>query len=289
MGGDATMSVCPNVPDDSDRLSKMAFRRPKVADLTEHRPEGDPRAHLAGPVAVSLQGATRCLQRRRGAAEVAPPVQHQPAVDHRPRPLGSLQHGRGRIEQIATHRRGLRGGRRRWRASSSARQRVRRRRRRQRGRRQYEARSAAASRSAELALGDADRPLQPSAIGKVRRIALLAPNRLVAYADRIGLDVVTKLRHAHRVERAPRLSDAIRGSTTDRSTKSPAPPERPRHNGHMRNDEPPDSPSRSVKDHPAPLGALTEIFDRRNIAVGIDSAGQVVLARPNTVLAASRR
>ena len=51
------------------------------------------------------------------------------------------------------------------------------------------------------------------------------------------------------------------------------------------NDEPPASPSRSVKDHPAPLGALTEIFDRRNIAVGIDSAGQVVLARPNTVLA----
>ena len=53
----------------------------------------------------------------------------------------------------------------------------------------------------------------------------------------------------------------------------------------MRNDEPPDSPSRSVKDHPAPLGGLTEIFDRRNIAVGIDSSGQVVLARPNTVLA----
>ena len=43
----------------SDRLSKMAFRRPEVADLTEHSPEGDPRAHLAGAVAMPLQGATR--------------------------------------------------------------------------------------------------------------------------------------------------------------------------------------------------------------------------------------
>ena len=30
---------------------------------------------------------------------------------------------------------------------------------------------------------------------------------------------------------------------------------------------------------------LNEIFDRRNIAVGIDSSGQVVLARPDSVLA----
>ena len=54
---------------------------------------------------------------------------------------------------------------------------------------------------AELALGDADRPLQPGAIGEIRRVELLSPNRLGAYSDRISLDVVTKLRHAHRVER----------------------------------------------------------------------------------------
>ena len=85
---------------DADRLSEMALRRSKVADLTEHRPERDPRAHLAGPVTVSFQGTTGGFQRCRGAAEVAPPVQHRPAVDHRPRPLGAVQHGRGVVEQV---------------------------------------------------------------------------------------------------------------------------------------------------------------------------------------------
>ena len=50
-------------------------------------------------------------------------------------------------------------------------------------------------------------------------------------------------------------------------------------------DPPPSRPSALVRDHPAPLNALTEIFDRRNIAVGIDSSGQVVLARPDSLLA----
>jgi subtilisin family serine protease len=48
---------------------------------------------------------------------------------------------------------------------------------------------------------------------------------------------------------------------------------------------PPARPSARVTVHPAPLNVLTEIFDRRNIAVGIDSSGQVVLARPDSVLA----
>ena len=47
----------------------------------------------------------------------------------------------------------------------------------------------------------------------------------------------------------------------------------------------PPRPSQSVKDHPAPLTELFEIFDRRSIAVGIDSSGQVVLARPDSLLA----
>jgi subtilisin family serine protease len=45
---------------------------------------------------------------------------------------------------------------------------------------------------------------------------------------------------------------------------------------------------RPLADHPAPLGPLAEIFQRRRIAVGIDAAGQVVLARPDSVLAAVR-
>jgi subtilase family protein len=53
-------------------------------------------------------------------------------------------------------------------------------------------------------------------------------------------------------------------------------------------DLPQPRPSLLVKDHPAPLNNLTEIFDRRMIAVGIDSSGQVVLARPNSVLAEVR-
>jgi subtilisin family serine protease len=52
-----------------------------------------------------------------------------------------------------------------------------------------------------------------------------------------------------------------------------------------KNDPPPARPSARVTVHPAPLNVLTEIFDRRNIAVGIDSSGQVVLARPDSVLA----
>jgi hypothetical protein len=52
-----------------------------------------------------------------------------------------------------------------------------------------------------------------------------------------------------------------------------------------KNDLPPARPSARVTVHPAPLNVLTEIFDRRNIAVGIDAAGQVVLARPDSVLA----
>jgi hypothetical protein len=50
-------------------------------------------------------------------------------------------------------------------------------------------------------------------------------------------------------------------------------------------DPPPPRPSARVIIHPAPLSVLTEIFDRRNIAVGIDSSGQVVLARPDSLLA----
>ena len=53
----------------------------------------------------------------------------------------------------------------------------------------------------------------------------------------------------------------------------------------MQNDEPRPDPPPAVTDHPAPLGELTEIFDRRKFAVGLDSAGQIVLARPDTVLA----
>jgi hypothetical protein len=53
-------------------------------------------------------------------------------------------------------------------------------------------------------------------------------------------------------------------------------------------DLPPPRPSALVKDHPAPLNTLAEIFDRRNIAVGIDSSGQVVLARPDSLLAEVR-
>ena len=45
------------------------------------------------------------------------------------------------------------------------------------------------------------------------------------------------------------------------------------------------APLARVTIHPAPLSVLTEIFDRRNIAVGIDSSGQVVLARPDSLLA----
>jgi hypothetical protein len=45
---------------------------------------------------------------------------------------------------------------------------------------------------------------------------------------------------------------------------------------------------RPLEDHPAPLGALAEIFERRHIALGVDTAGQVVLARPGSVLAAVR-
>jgi hypothetical protein len=45
-------------------------------------------------------------------------------------------------------------------------------------------------------------------------------------------------------------------------------------------------PSVQVRDHPAPLYELTDTFDRRNIAVGIDSSGQAVLVRPDSVLAA---
>ena len=45
------------------------------------------------------------------------------------------------------------------------------------------------------------------------------------------------------------------------------------------------APSALVTVHPAPLNVLSEIFDRRNIAVGIDSSGQVVLARPDSLLA----
>jgi Subtilase family len=54
----------------------------------------------------------------------------------------------------------------------------------------------------------------------------------------------------------------------------------------MRDDEPPPRrPSQLVKDHPAPLNDLSEILDRRNISVGIDSSGRVVLARPDSLLA----
>ena len=45
------------------------------------------------------------------------------------------------------------------------------------------------------------------------------------------------------------------------------------------------APSALVVEHPAPLNTLTEIFGRLNIAVGIDSSGQVVLARPDSLLA----
>ena len=41
----------------------------------------------------------------------------------------------------------------------------------------------------------------------------------------------------------------------------------------------------SSTDHPAPLNTLNEIFARLKIAVGIDSSGQVVLARPDSLLA----
>ena len=54
----------------------------------------------------------------------------------------------------------------------------------------------------------------------------------------------------------------------------------------MPKDDPlPPRPSALVTVHPAPLNVLAEIFDRRNIAVGIDSSGQVVLARPDSLLA----
>jgi hypothetical protein len=45
------------------------------------------------------------------------------------------------------------------------------------------------------------------------------------------------------------------------------------------------NPSLLVEDHPGSLGPLADIFDRRRIAVGIDSSGNVVLCRPDTVLA----
>jgi Subtilase family len=53
----------------------------------------------------------------------------------------------------------------------------------------------------------------------------------------------------------------------------------------MPDDPPQPRPSALVMDHPAPLNALTEIFDRLNIAVGVDSSGHVVLARPNSLVA----
>ena len=53
----------------------------------------------------------------------------------------------------------------------------------------------------------------------------------------------------------------------------------------MPEDDPATAPLRSRHGHPAPLNVLAEIFDRRNIAVGIDSSGQVVLARPDSLLA----
>ena len=54
----------------------------------------------------------------------------------------------------------------------------------------------------------------------------------------------------------------------------------------MPDDEPREPrPSALVSDHPAPLNTLAEIFDRRKIAVGIDSSGHVVLARPDALLA----
>ena len=55
--------------------------------------------------------------------------------------------------------------------------------------------------------------------------------------------------------------------------------------GWPRDDLPPPRRPPSSPMHPAPLNDLTEIFDRRRIAVGIDSSGQVVLARPDNVLA----
>lgn len=41
--------------------------------------------------------------------------------------------------------------------------------------------------------------------------------------------------------------------------------------------------TRRVTEHPAPLGALAEIFRRRRIAVGTDDAGGVYLMRPDSV------
>ena len=102
---------------------------------------------------------------------------------------------------------------------------------------------------------------------------------------RIGLDVIAQLRHAHPGE-SVHERDAIAGLVSGERAKIPACRRAPRHNDRMPEDDPPPPrPSALVTDHPAPLNTLTEIFDRRNIAVGIDSSGQVVLARPDSLLA----
>ncbi len=242
------------------------------------------RASRLGDLDRTGRGSAGGLEGGGRGGEVTAPVLHRPPLGTARARSAPVSTGSARSSRANAPPRGRRDGRPRTRGSSSRQRRAPA--RRQPRRVDTPDRRASAARSRRPSSRSAN-PVDPQQLGHVRFssgsfVDVAPPARA---PGGICVNVVAQITRAHRGE----IAHGARRYPYEfvpAAAKIPAQPGAHGHNEPMPEDDlPPPRPSALVVEHPAPLNTLTEIFGRLNIAVGIDSSGQVVLARPDSLLA----